>query len=275
LGAGVVLSFLLLTIGRAAWVAAMVMIGLLLWFLKKMVTSRHWVRRFMILCLCVILSFPLCFGAVRYLPPLFHHPVWFWGEWSEERVHSWDEWDSEKYVDLDEYLEAALGRVVKSFADLFRHAPGSMVVQAAEVEQELPPNKIPVLTDEEGEDAFLVRGTIYSYYFKNLNMWGHPYEEQGFQLQKNYWIGHAHNIFLQYGTDFGVLMLLVFITLIVWSSAIYRKRYKETCSVSDAGCWLFLLVPALFGMFEYSWGVGSLSIFMMFMVWRDSVIKEE
>lgn len=49
----------------------------------------------------------------RYLPAVFHHPVWFWGEWSEDKVHSWDPWNSEKYVDIDELLETAVGRTTE------------------------------------------------------------------------------------------------------------------------------------------------------------------
>lgn len=270
-GAGVVLSFILLTIGRAAWIAAIVMIGLLLWFLSKLPSPKHWIKNLLALSLCVILTFPLCFGAIRYIPPVFHHPVWMWGEWEETRVHSWDPWDSEKYVDLDEYFETALGRIVKSFEDLLRHAPGGITVHAAE----MPAPKKSVLTEEELTDAFLVRSTIYKHYFKNLNLWGHPYEEQGFQIGPYYWIGHAHNIFLQYGTDFGIPMMLVFILLLIWSANTFRKRYKKEQSAVYAGNWLYLLVPALFGLFEYSWGVGSLTILMLFMAWRSMVCDED
>lgn len=106
-GAGVVLSFELLTIGRAGWMTAVVLMFAALRFLSKYQVSRQWWKNLLTLTLCVVLTFPLCFSAVRYLPPMFHHPVWFWGEWNEQRVHSWDPWDSEKFVEIDEYLESA------------------------------------------------------------------------------------------------------------------------------------------------------------------------
>ena len=111
LGAGVVLTFELLTIGRTGWVVAVLMIGGFLWMICKLKSYKKWFKNLMALSLCVILTFPICFSATRYLPPVFHHPVWFWGEWSEGKVHSWDPWNSEKFVDIDEYLDAALGRI--------------------------------------------------------------------------------------------------------------------------------------------------------------------
>lgn len=63
--------------------------------------------------------FPVTFGMTRYLPPVFHHPVWFWGEWSEEKVHSWDAWNSEKYVNVDEVITTALGRTTEITEKIF------------------------------------------------------------------------------------------------------------------------------------------------------------
>lgn len=267
LGAGTVLSFLLLTIGRTGWITAIVLIGVSLWFLSKLEGARHWWKCFLVLSLSVIITFPVCFGAVRYLPPIFHHPTWFWGEWSEEKVHSWDAWDSEKYIDIDEYLNVSLGRIVDSVADLLEHSPTMMKVQAAE-NVAVSDKKVPALTEEEGEDAFLVRGTIYKYYLRELNLLGHPYEEQGFQLEEDYWVGHAHNIYLQYGTDFGVPVMLLLGVLVVWGSVILKKRYKKEQSVTAAGYLLYLLIPAVFGLLEYSWGSGSVTILLMFVAWR-------
>ena len=268
-GAGAVLSFELMTIGRAGWLTAIVLIFGFIKFLVRMRPLQRWWKSLAVLCLCVVLTFPLCFGAVRYLPPVFHHPVWNWGEWNEQRVHSWDPWDSEKYVDIDEYVDAALGRIYVSFTNLLEHSPFLMKVNAAG--KNLPPNKIPVLSIEQAKDNFLVRSTIYKYYFRHLNLRGHPYEEQGFQMHEEYWIGHAHNIFLQYGTDFGIPVMVLFAALILWGTAIQWKRFMEHGFVEHAAAWMYLLIPAVFGVFEYSWGVGSLSITMLFVAWRKAV----
>lgn len=91
--------------------------------------------------------------------------------------------------------------------------------------------------------ALVARKTIYQQYFKNLNLWGHPYEEQGFQMTPTYWVGHAHNIYLQYGTDFGIVVMFLFILLILWAAIIYIKRVWKNvlkkmwllCCFDDSG----------------------------------------
>lgn len=301
LGAGVVLSFVFMSIGRTAWIVAFLLGLVFLWALKKITMKKNFVKNGIVLVLCACLTFPLCFGAARYLPPVFHHPIWFWGEWSDERVHSWDEWDSEKYVDIDEFLEAALGRIAEGVESLLEHLPGAVKVEAAEEHsqnmlngeqdtedavteatgqtviedtEELPENMIPALERKDISDTFLTRSTIYKYYFKNLNFWGHPYEEQGFMLAIEYWIGHAHNIFLQYGTDFGVPVMILFIVLVLWAVAIMLKKFKGQQSIAFVCDLMYLMIPILFGMLEYSWGVGSLSITMMFIAWRKAICNE-
>ena len=67
-----------------------------------------------LLALIAVAGFPVVYGAVRYLPPLFHHPIWFYNDYSEERVHSSDPWDSPKFTGWEEVLKENLGR----FADL-------------------------------------------------------------------------------------------------------------------------------------------------------------
>lgn len=276
LGAGTVLSFLFMTIGRTAWMTAFVMGILFLLLLGRIRKSGNPAKSFplcflkngAVLVLCMCLTFPLCFGAVRYLPPLFHHPVWFWGEYSEERVHSYDPWDSEKYVDSDEFFQAALGRISDTIRNLMDHSPFSLKADAASAQEE-DDRKKPLLESEQELDSLLTRGTIYQYYLTHLNLTGHPYKEQGFQLTPTYWIGHAHNIYLQYGTDFGIPVMLLFIALIAWSfTASWRRSLQEESEIHMAAA-LFILIPALFGMLEYSWGVGSLSITMLFAAWRQ------
>lgn len=272
IGAGVVLSFELLTIGRAGWLTAVALVFAFIKFLGKHQRPGRWFKNLLVLTLCVVLTFPLCFGAVRYLPPCFHHPVWFWGEWNEQLVHSWDPWNSEKFIDIDEYFEEALGRVVFSFRNLMEHSPLLMKVSAAEA---LPANKIPVLEQSQGDDGFLVRSTIYKYYWRHLNFRGHPYEEQGFQLLEHYWIGHAHNIYLQYGTDFGIPVMVLFAVLVIWGALRLGRRYLRRGTEADAAGWMYLLIPAVFGLFEFSWGVGSLSILMLFVAWKRAACSEE
>ena len=111
LGAGAVLALLFMSLGRAAWLVAFVMGIVFLLGMRKVQRKNNFLKNGIVLVLCACLLFPVCFGLVRYIPPQFHHPVWFWGEWAETRVHSWDPWDSEKYIDLDEFMDVAVWRI--------------------------------------------------------------------------------------------------------------------------------------------------------------------
>jgi hypothetical protein len=37
----------------------------------------------------------------------------------------------------------------------------------------------------------------------------------------------------------------------------------------------FVIIPAVFGLFEYSWGAGSLSITMLFLAWRAVIAAKK
>lgn len=266
LGSGVVLSFIVLTIGRASWIASFVMVLFALFFMGK--EKKVWLKRGVVLLVCVCLTFPLCFAAARYIPPLRHHPIWFEEEWSEEKVHSWDPWNSEKYIDADEFLEAAGGRVVLSVQELFMHLMPVMKVQAAQDRFQ------PLMKDGEYRDSFITRRNIYKYFWNDLNWRGHKNDEIGFRMQTNYWIGHAHNIFLQFGTNFGIPVMILFAGMLIGALIICMKKWEDSGNPGFVGSFLWLLIPLLFGMFEFCWGAGSLIIFMIFFSWRN-VFRED
>ncbi|MCD7836950.1 MAG: hypothetical protein LUG83_09975 [Lachnospiraceae bacterium] len=287
---GAALSYLFMAIGRTGWLVAIILCLLFLVWMKRVQLKSHLIRNGLMLVLCAVIAFPVCFSATRYLPPVFHHPVWFWGEWSEDKVHSWDEWDSPKYTDLDELFDTAIGRITDSIWNILEHSPFMIKADAAEAdsveleeieaeeseETAAASEEVPaVLTVEEGMDSLLVRKNIYSYYISNLNMTGHPYEEQGFQLTPIYWIGHAHNIYLQYGTDFGIPVMIMFAVLIVWSIAAGFIRMKRKKITQSMAAQLFVIIPAIFGLLEYAWGTASLSITMLFFAWGSMIISDK
>lgn len=68
----------------------------------------------LIIIASAVLLYPV-YACMRYIPPLRHHPVWY-GDYSEEKIHSWDPIDSYKYTEFDEALEnSAIGRVLDHF----------------------------------------------------------------------------------------------------------------------------------------------------------------
>lgn len=330
--AGALLGFIVLTIGRTGYLVAVVLVFTATLMIGRVVTKQR--RAFLgsvlksggIIVLCFCLMFPAVFGAVRYLPPFFHHPVWFWGEWSEDRVHSWDPWDSEKFVDADELMEMVLkrvGQILKNAEDpnavaaeepVIAEAPvaaGESVaagepvaaapaaaeepqagaVTAPENDATIPEDPLPErpegvtdlqwqrylenlaegyaikIEDEKESRSILIRSTIYRYYIHYLNWTGHPGDEQGFQLTPTYWVGHAHNIYLQWGLEFGIPVMILFAVMIWASVAHLVRKFYTTGDVQSAGYLLLLLVPALFGFLEFCWGAGSLPLALIFLTW--------
>jgi len=280
LGTGVLYAFIFLTIGRTAWAASVVMGLFFLIAVNGFQGKKRLIRNGAGLILSACLMFPTVFCAVRYLPPVFHHPVWFWGEWSESKVHSWDSWDSEKFIDLDEFLTAAVGRVADvwdAVADYF-----SIAAEAAEVTADMTADEKYAVMLEQGYAATLdreptpleTRGAIYRYYFNHLNWTGHLYSEQGFQYLPWYWIGHAHDLFLQWGTDFGIPVMVILLILAVSSVVILFRRALREQSIEAFLGLQFLLVIYSFGLFEYAWGEGSVTVVLMFLAWSQVIRRD-
>ena len=285
--AGAVLDLIVLTIGRTGYLVAVVLVFLAA-LLRYRVAARRW-----FLILPSLVKFPVVFEAVRYLPPVFHHPVWFWGEWNEDRVQSWQPWDSENYTefeDLMKMIDYRVGQIIE-IPEISRVTEGALLANgdASAVAKELPPKPsyvtelqweryqemlaegyaidIQELQAAGNKYSILVRYHIYRYYIHHLNWTGNPADEQGFQMLPTHWIGHAHNIYLQWGTDFGIPVMVLFIILILWTIGHLIRRFHVTRDPQYAGYLLFFLVPCLFGMLEFCWGAGSLPIALMFFTW--------
>ena len=106
------LSFVIFTLTRTALLVAAgitVVYGVIEFLILEKKPIRLIVSGLM-LAICTLLVFPCVYLTIRYLPTILHYPVWFEGEYSEQRVHSYDPYDSEKYVSLEEFLQEALGR---------------------------------------------------------------------------------------------------------------------------------------------------------------------
>ena len=302
--AGGVCSFLLLTICRIAYFTAIVLFFVfffMLWFLtKEKRLFPSFLKNMVIMALCLFIMFPMAFCTARYLPPLFHHPVWLYGEWAEWKVHSWDKWDSEKYTDWDEFYDAALGRLTdllvpptaplgdaqntQSLSDVapdpqpgYTESADSAILQKPSGVTDEEWSKYMEMLQEgyaidyrlinpERPDTALLRKHIYSYYFHHLNLTGHPRDQQGFQLLPYYWIVHAHNIYLQCAMDFGIPVLFLFLCLIAISFLTLLRGIRRK-NIFSCSYFLFFLIPCIFGIFEYCWGTSSLTITTLFLLW--------
>ncbi|MCM1187813.1 MAG: hypothetical protein NC541_00770 [bacterium] len=263
LGVGVVLSFLFMTVGRTAWITAFFLVVVFLWAGKKGMAKKSVLKQGIMILLCACLTFPACFGAARYFPPLFHHHVWFADEWHTEKVDPWNPWDPEKNVDLDEFLDYALGKLWGSIGAALERSPFLLNADAAQEQPQLP-------TDEERrrEEAWAGMGErleIYKYCVSRLNLWGNA------KIGDDSWAWHAHNIFLQYGTDFGIVVLALFITIYGWNLIFLVRRFLMSNDEKHVAFLLFSLITLLYGMLELTWGPGSIALIMMFFAWGSTI----
>ena len=88
-------------------------------------------------------------------------------------------------------------------------------------------------------------------------------------MTATYWIGHAHDIYLQFGTDFGIIAMILFMILLGWGAVIAIRKFWKDGNTKAAGSLFLLFVPCIFGIFEYCWGVGSLTIPVLFVLTRN------
>ncbi len=238
----------------------------------------------------ILLSFPIVFSAVRYLPPLFHHPIWFVNEYSEEKVHSWDPYDSPKYIDFMECIQGIAGRVVSVKEEDEKLADAYIGYKPILIASTSP---TAILTPEMLEEdkpvtaAVNIRSTIYKHYLGQLNLTGHLNAENGVQVTEDYAAPHAHNMFLQMAFSFGIpagllFALGVFATLFMAmknslqfhkgkgvgvDALLEAQRQEENFVVG-----LFMINSISFGMLEIMWLTGQLPFMLLFLfpifVWR-------
>ena len=285
---GAMFGFAFLTIGRAG-LLTMAAVTLVFLVYCAMTLPGHKIAGFFgkgaLLAAVAVVSFPLVFGCVRYIPAYVHHPIWFEGEYNERKVHSWDPVDSDKYVDFNAFLEESFGRVLW-FVDFSKKEARAwlrpaMVVQAADAagqSEETTESDLldgtgidqqhPVLTDpEKMDDPVVIRTTIHKYYLDRLNLRGHKQEENGFWLKDIYYAPHAHNILLQFAFDFGIIPGLLFAVIAVWAAVLALREAKNSSPEERQTHFLYLTYAVIlfaFGMLEHSWGVGQNSLTLYF-----------
>ncbi len=245
--AAVCISLLLLTGGRSSLMGAAAA-TLALSVMYEIVHHKsfyRWIFHMLLLGGCVVLTFPLVYGGVRYFPVVLHHPIWFGGEYQEEySVRSFDPWNSERYITFEEALDSSLGRVLMLFGINIWEDGGSaqgnrllLTAQAAEmpVTGSSPENSFSDETRIDRKNSISIRLGIYQYYLSNLNLWGHPGD--GFYLLEDMFIVHAHDIFLQIAFDHGVVTGIVFLGLSLYSLAVFGAgAWKKGLG----GCWICL-----------------------------------
>lgn len=304
--AGMCYSLICMTMTRSGYIAAFVVTVFFLITYCQVKGKKIFIRTGLLLVLIFVVSMPLTYVAVRYIPTIHPHVLFYFQEgYSEARVHSWDERDSEKYVTFEQLIQSVLGRIertkktyddfrseeiekeengkivvadfkIASNAEYFPTAVFSNVkMNMPEAESETNLDKVPALTNKEASNAFIVRYTIYKWYFTHLTLRGMPYDEQGFQLTEDHWIQDTHNIYLDYGINFGFPVMILFIIFIWWGIGRLVKQGIKMQDIGKMASLFIVLIPSVFGLFEFAWGAGTISTVAFYFSFKEMFTEEE
>lgn len=282
-------SFIFMTICRTGYLTTFIIVLLFLAVYCRIMEKKVFFKMGLLLVSVFIAILPTTYLAVRYIPTIHPHVLFYFQEgYSENWVHSWDSRDSEKFITFEQMIKGALGRVEKliglrhnkqsketdreerAFLLVASGADHIPSVGVSDYGEETDPDKIPVLTGDEPEsNAILVRYIIYKWYFTHLSLRGMPYDEQGFQLTKDHWIQDTHNIYLDYGINFGYPVMILFTVFVWWGiGRLLRQGIKKT-DVEKLACLLIVVVPPIFGLFEFAWGAGMISTVAFYMAFKE------
>lgn len=233
---------------------------------------------------CIVILFPCVFATVRYLPTILHHPVWWEGEYSQEKVHSYDGYNSEKYVEFDEFMQNMMLRMFGVNIEAKRQQSSNV--------QELQDKPavcavLPVgvgsgnirltamlgvaaaeelLTGEAADSGMHIRLAIYKKYLSNLNYVGHELDEGYFQITEHYHAWHGQNVFIQVLFYYGIPAGICFILLMVILGIQYLRMALRNKRVEIILALLVWLVFIGYGMLESVWYMGQSILFLMYLV---------
>lgn len=254
------ISFLLFTGGRSSLMGA-AMATLVIYTIHDIVRKKsfyRWMLHIALFGLCVVITFPMVYGTIRYLPTILHHPIWFEGEYVEgSSVTSLDPWDSEKYISFEEAVDVNIGRIVSLFGvdieEWKNHEASGLVLRALAAEQEKPGASAENpfgLQDTNRGDPVSLRKTILACYLQHLNLRGHSSEEYGFYIIGDYFAQHAHNMIVQMAYDYGIPAGILFLGLVLYSLLHFIIKTVRGGTDGKWICLVFFTAVLFYGMTE-------------------------
>ena len=260
-------GFVVFTMCKTAFLAmaligAFYLIGADFVFLKK--KAKEMVCKILLWGVLVCACIPIDYALVRYLPPVFHHPIWYEGEYSQERVHSFDAWDSEKYVSFSEMINEVTGRIAPFIQVLFDDNLSD--VQAAEAKE----NEFKEFTfDMENQETIQFTSAVsriymWEYYFRNGTLLGHS-NVDGHEIGLPVYVWHTQNVYIQFWYYYGIiaacLLAVVNVGALWYSVKLCKKRSTE-----GLGALLSILLFNIFGMLEAVWYPGQMILLLLFVM---------
>lgn len=295
-GSGILIAYCFLTIGRTAMIVMLlntVLLTVILFFQEEKRRFLNAAGRLAAVLLVAIISFPVVFFSVRRIPAEFYSAILLAGD-AGSKIQGAVSLDDERYVEMDEFLEVALGRLfwfLHPSKEDARAETGisdvvgailspSLKVHAAEAspENDLTEKKPwgfgltqddPVLTEiEDMRNDVTVRWAIYSTYLGRLNFRGHKNSEDGVWVTDYYFAIHAHNFLIQVMFSYGILTGILFLETILCTFLYCLIQ----CLKKTKRSWFFIVGIFMitsfvgFGILEIDWRIGQLSFTSLFVV---------
>lgn len=254
-------SFLIFTGGRSSLVGA-AMATLAVYVVYDLIRQKRillFLRHVLLFGLCVAVTFPLVYGCIRYLPTILHHPVWFEGEYNEDRsVRSFDPWNSERYVTLEKAVNRDVGRILTMFGIRIEEK------QKTEAQTETQADAKP--KENASLDSITARKLIYQSYLSVLNLWGHRKNNPGFRFPSGTSMGHAHNMFLQISYFYGIVAGLLFLGNMLYCLFRFLRRAAKKQSMQDLICLTFLSAVVFYGQTEMAVVQGTITWALIYLL---------
>ena len=274
---GAMWTFVCLTICRTAMISMAVVTafaGLYCLCKVRKYIIKNAIGMVLGLVISIVLCAPITYGAVRYLPAIFQHPIWYGGEYSPYDVHSFDPIDSPKYISWQQVIDGVLGRwqelelsggIVQD-----EHGQTVYIVSSSSDIDKIVANLVQSQMLRENKQlvgSANVRIDIFTHYYEKLNMWGHLNNEDGLWLNGISWIPHAHNLFLQMAFWFGIPAAIFFAIWLGYNIiTAARKAFGKNRDARMAIILLFYINIVVFGMLEVVWVTGQLSFTLLFLL---------
>lgn len=251
LSLGTVMSYMFISVSRTAILAATVITLLAAagyagtqgkGIVKR---SAKWIG-LLLLCFCMLL--PVTYTLTRCVPAVVDDPVLYPYEEFDNRIYKGEEKDSYRYMNFKHLLELSTGRFMVMLEGQVDHE--SIVERAEESQGADTSTAVQEDTNDSSTESTNGRVAIFKMYLGNLNFTGH--ESMVITVGDTIY-AHAHNTFIQYFYDHGILCGIVFLLLGLFTlvrSILYGKKGRAQSMLAMAPL-LFLVSFSIAGMTEW------------------------
>ena len=216
---GMAVSFLFLTLSRTGYLAAVVVIAVLLPFVTFFVYRESW-RQFVgkaaVMAAAAFLCLPMTYCGIRLLPAVYNDPYIFEFEDSATAIHKDEAADSSKYMSVQRLFDVVEDKLLADASAAGQEYEEIMLCLKGQLEGGvyLMPGQPLVVSAgaaglKEAGDFSNGRMDIFAAYIKEWNLNGHKI--MGVPLSDGTLAVHAHNTYLQVIHDHGLVTGILFV----------------------------------------------------------------